>query len=81
MEIFENKNTVILEPSTNTHTLTSNNVTATDLGNGIMKIKTNGKGIVTHGEHGTIATEAPNVIKYVQQEVNPVTKKMHAAFD
>jgi len=80
MENFEN-NTIVLEPSTNTHKLTANGIQAKDLGNGTMKIKTNGKAIVTHGEHGTIATETPNIIKYVQQEVNPVTKKMQAAFD
>ena len=75
------KTTIVLEPSTNTHTITAPNITKTDLGNGILKLDIQGDGIVTHGEHGTIATEAPNVIKYVQQEVNPVTKKMQAAFD
>jgi hypothetical protein len=34
-----------------------------------------------HGEHGTIAIESPNVIKYVQQELNPVTKKLQNAWD
>jgi len=36
---------------------------------------------VTHGEHGTIRTESRTVIKYVQQEVNPVTKKLQNAYD
>lgn len=74
--------TVVLEPSTNTHALTSKVVEVKDLGNGIMKIKTaEDGGVVTHGEHGTLRTESPNVIKYVQQELNPVTRKMQNAFD
>ena len=72
---------VVLEPSTNTHTLKGNVISSTDLGNGVMKLKVGSAGVVTHGEHGTIRTESPNVIKYVQQEVNPVTKRLQAAFD
>ena len=74
--------TVVLEPSTNTHSLTSSKVEVKDMGEGILKIKTSKDGsVVTHGEHGTLCTESENVIKYVQQEVNPVTKKMQNAFD
>ncbi len=71
----------VLEPSTNTHTLHAQNITKEDLGNGIMKLQIQGDGIVTHGEHGTIKTESPNVIKYVQQELNPVTRKLQNAYD
>jgi hypothetical protein len=73
---------VVLEPSTNTHRLESEKVEVTDLGNGMLKLKTlSKKGIVTHGEHGTLCTESENVIKYVQQEVNPLTQRMENAFD
>jgi hypothetical protein len=73
---------VVLEPSTNTHRLQSNSVEVTDLGHGILKVKTSREGgIVTHGEHGTLVTESENIIKYVQQELNPLTKKMQNAFD
>jgi hypothetical protein len=72
---------IVLEPSTNTHTLEAKQITSKDLGNGILKINTKGDGIVTHGEHGTIKTESKHIIKYVQQEVNPVTKKLQNAFD
>jgi hypothetical protein len=73
---------VVLEPSTNTHQLESEKVEVTDLGNGILKLKTSSKGgIVTHGEHGTLVTQSENVIKYVQQEVNPMTQRMENAFD
>jgi hypothetical protein len=73
---------LVLEPSTNTHRLESEKIETVDLGNGIMKIKTSSKkGIVTHGEHGTLVTESENIIKYVQQEVNPLTQKLENAFD
>ena len=71
----------VLEPSTNTHTLEAEAIETKDMGNGILKLKIKGNGVVTHGEHGTLKTENPNVIKYVQQEVNPITKKMQNAFD
>jgi len=71
----------VLEPSTNTHTLYAQNITKEDLGNGILKLQIQGDGIVTHGEHGTIKTESPNVIKYVQQELNPITRKLQNAYD
>ena len=73
---------VVLEPSTNTHQLESEKIEVTNLGNGILKLKTSSNGgIVTHGEHGTIVTQSENIIKYVQQEVNPMTQRMENAFD
>lgn len=75
------KRTVVLEPSTNTHQMSANSVDVKDLGNSTLKLKVNGDGIVTHGEHGTLVTESDNVIKYVQQEFNPVTKKLRNAYD
>ena len=79
---MEAKKTVVLEPSTNTHTMTATqSVVVEDLGNSTLKLKVAGEGIVTHGEHGTLVTESANVIKYVQQEFNPVTKKLRNAFD
>jgi hypothetical protein len=75
------KTTIVLEPSTNTHTITAPNITKTDLGNGILKLDIQGDGIVTHGEHGTLKTESTTVYKYVQQELNPVTKMLQNAWD
>lgn len=73
---------VVLEPSTNTHRLESKQVEVTELGNGILKLKTSREGgVVTHGEHGTLCTQSEHVIKYVQQEVNPLTQRMENAFD
>lgn len=71
----------VLEPSTNTHTMEAVEIAKKDMGNGILKLNITGDGVVTHGEHGTLKTESPNVIKYVQQEVNPITRKMQKAFD
>jgi len=72
---------VVLEKSTNTHTLEANKIVSKDCGDGILQLKVNGDGIVTHGEHGTLKTESENVIKYIQKEYNPVTQKLQNAFD
>ena len=74
-------NSVVLEPSTNTHRMQSTEIEVQDLGQGILKINTQGNGIVTHGEHGTLVTESQHVVKYVQQELNPLTQKMRNAWD
>lgn len=76
------ENRLALEKSTNTHTLESNSrIDSTNITESIVKVKLNGDTVITHGEHGTLKIESDNVIKYVQQEVNPVTKKMQNAFD
>jgi len=75
------KETLILEPSTNTHVMEADKIEMKKLGNGIIQLKISGNGIVTHGEHGTIKTEAENVIKYIQQEINPISGIMQNAFD
>jgi hypothetical protein len=72
---------VVLEPSTNTHRVTAEQIAVTEVEPGTLQIETKGHGIVTHGEHGTLRTESPHIIKYVQQEYNPVTGAMQAAFD
>lgn len=75
------KETLILEPSTNTHAMEADKIEMKKLGNGIIQLKISGNGIVTHGEHGTIKTEAENVIKYIQQEINPISGILQNAFD
>ena len=75
------KEKIILEPSTNTHVLEANEVVVKKLENGIIQLKINGRGIVTHGEHGTIKTESEHIIKYIQQEFNPIEKVFQNAFD
>jgi hypothetical protein len=75
------KTNIIVEPSRNTHTLEAQKIELQDLENGILKLTITGEGIITHGEHGTLRTEATHVIKYVQQELNPVTETFQNAFD
>ena len=75
------KETLVLEPSTNTHVMEADKIEMKKLGNGIIQLKITGNGIVTHGEHGTIKTEAENVIKYIQQEINPISGILQNAFD
>ena len=77
----KNKQVVVLEPSTNTHQVEANSIEKTVIDESILKLKIKGNGIVTHGEHGTLVTESENVIKYVQQEFNPITRKLQSAFD
>jgi len=76
-----NKQTVVLEPSTNTHQIQANSIEKINIDESILKLKIKGDGIITHGEHGTLVTESENVIKYVQKEFNPITKKLQNAFD
>jgi hypothetical protein len=71
----------ILEKSTNTHAIEADSIVVNEVENGILKLDINGKGIVTHGEHGTLVTESNTVYKYVQQELNPVTQKLQNAYD
>jgi len=72
--------TITLEPSSNTHKMT-NVIDVEDMGNSILKVKAGQNSTVIHGEHGTIAIESENVVKYVQQELNPVTGKLQNAWD
>lgn len=72
--------TIALEPSTNTHSMT-NVVDVESITDSILKVKTTGNANVVHGEHGTLAIESENVVKYVQQEFNPVTRKLQNAWD
>lgn len=72
--------TIVLEPSTNTHMMTGV-VSVENVTESTLKVKTSGNSKVVHGEHGVIGIESPNVIKYVQQEFNPVTGKLQNAWD
>lgn len=74
------KQTVILEPSTNTHSIT-NVLEVENVNESILIMRTSEDSKVLHGEHGTIGIESPIVMKYVQQELNPVSKKLQNAWD
>lgn len=73
---------IILEPSTNTHTIEGDVTVSKKLDdlNGLV-LNCDGKGIVLHGEHGVIVTEEKHVIKLTQQEVNPLTGQIQNSFD
>jgi hypothetical protein len=79
----QTKNKVILEQGSHTHELTSkDDVTVKNITDSILKLKIkSGSSVITHGEHGTIATESEDVLKYVQQEYNPVSKSLRNAYD
>lgn len=79
----------VLEPSTNTHKIKAENIFAKDVDNNTIKLKLVGDGILTHGKegktsegtHGTLRIESPNVVKYTQEEYNPVTNELQIVFD
>lgn len=76
---------IVLEKSTNTHSTKSKGVEVVSEFNNMttMILETNGKCVVQHGHHGTVATDqdTKNVIKITQQEYNPITKKLMNAID
>jgi hypothetical protein len=74
------KQTISLELSTNTHQLTEvEKVSKID--NSILKVTVGEKSKVIHGEHNSFAIESKHIIKYVQQELNPITKKLQNSWD
>ncbi|EDP98286.1 hypothetical protein U8527_19980 [Kordia algicida OT-1] len=70
-----------LEKTTNTHILEAENIKVRYSVGSTQVLQIEGEGIVSHGEHGIIKTESKYVIKYVQQEFNPVTRIIENAFD
>lgn len=75
-------NELVIEPSGHPHTMQAKGgIQVEDLGNSSLMLTVKGNGVVLHGEHGTIATEAPYVQKINQQELNPITKIHRNAFD
>ena len=76
------KNIIIVEKSTHPHKLESDKkIVVNKIDDNTLDIELNGETIVTHGEHGTLKVESERVIKYNQQELNPVTRSMQRVFD
>jgi hypothetical protein len=75
-----NQSTIVLERSTNTHKMT-NVLSVKEINPSTLSIETQTGSRVIHGEHGTIGVESPYVVKYTQQELNPVTKALQNAWD
>lgn len=71
----------VLEPTTNTHKIEAQSIEVLKEDDNIVTMKVEGPGIISHGEHGSIVTQKKYVTKYVQQEVNPITKKIEDAND
>ena len=78
------KKNLVLEESTNTHTLKGEVSVVKKMNKmNTVVIDTNGSSIVEHGHHEVVSTEptTKRVIKITQQEYNPVTKALMNAFD
>lgn len=74
------KMTIALEKSTNTHLLTEvQNVE--QINESTLKALVGKGSKVLHGEHGSFAIESDVIVKYTQQELNPITKKLQNAWD
>ena len=72
----------VVEKSTHPHVLESEKAIEIEkIDDSTLDITLNGNSIVTHGQHGTLKIDTKRVIKYVQKEVNPVTRKIQNAFD
>lgn len=72
---------LILENSTHPHKLSADSIVVTKQTAEVTVLAIKGLGVVTHDEHNTVVTESDDVLKYVQQEYNPVTASMQNAFD
>lgn len=70
-----------LEKTTNTHVLEASKIKVLKTIESTEVLTITGKGFLTHGEHGCIIIESEHVIKYVQQEYNPITKVIENAYD
>lgn len=70
-----------LENTTNTHVLEAKKIKVLKTIGSTQVIKVTGDGIISHGEHGNIKTESKYIIKYVQQEFNPITRIVENAYD
>jgi hypothetical protein len=70
--------TLVVEPSTHPHTVEGDIQGLVERGSDLQF--TTEKGVVKHGEHGAFVVKG-NVRKCNQQEYNPVTRAMQAAFD
>jgi hypothetical protein len=72
----------VLEKTSNTHVLEATKVKVIKtIDRTTQVLEVEGEGIVTHGEHGMLKTESKHIIKYVQQEFNPITQVVEAAYD
>ena len=73
---------LFLEKTTNTHVLEADKIkVVANIDPTTQVLEIEGEGMVTHGEHGVLKTESQHVIKYVQQEFNPITRIVEAAYD
>ena len=75
---------VVLEESTNTHTLSGDVKVLKKMGKmNTIVLDLNGCAIVEHGHHAIVKTEdcTKRVIKITQQEYNPITKGLQNSFD
>jgi hypothetical protein len=70
-----------LEQTTNTHILEAKAIKVVKTMDSTQVIEVSGEGVISHGEHGILKTESKHLIKYIQQEFNPITQIVENAYD
>lgn len=70
-----------LEKTTNTHRMVAKKIEKIHEDGSTILLKIEGSATVTHGEHREIITKSPIVAKYVQKEINPISRKIEDAND
>lgn len=70
-----------LEKTTNTHRMVAKKIEKIHEEGSTLLLKVEGKATVTHSEHNPVITQSPFVAKYVQKEINPISKKIEDAND
>lgn len=70
-----------LEKTTNMHELKASKIKVLKEIGSTQVLKLKGIGIISHGEHELIKTESHYIVKYVQQEFNPISRIIENAYD
>jgi hypothetical protein len=70
-----------LEQTTNTHILEAKTIKVVKTIDSTQVLEVSGEGVISHGEHGILKTESKHLIKYIQQEFNPITQIVENAYD
>jgi hypothetical protein len=70
-----------LEQTTNTHILEAKTIKVVKTIDSTQVLEVSGEGGISHGEHGILKTESKHLIKYIQQEFNPITQIVENAYD
>ena len=72
---------IVLQESKNPHILEADEIEIIAANERFQLLAINGNGIIHHGEHGALHTNTPFLLKYTQQEIDPLTNNIYDVFD